>query len=143
MKQQIDVLDYTESILKGVKCGVLLTTAAEGRVNTMAISWGTLGIEWGRVIFTTFVRLGRFTREMLDKNGEFTVNIPLDGSDKSIVGKCGTCSGRAVDKIRQFNLTLVDGEKYLFQRSVNFRLRWNAVSSSSRYRTSRPCMSRK
>ena len=111
MKRQVDVLDYTESILKGVKSGVLLTTAADGKVNTMAISWGTLGIEWGRVIFTTFVRLGRFTREMLDKNGEFTVNIPLDGSDKSIVGKCGTCSGRAVDKIRQFNLTLVDGEK--------------------------------
>lgn len=111
MKKSINVLDYTETILKNVQKGVLLTTAAEGRINTMAISWGTLGIEWGRLLFTTFVRTGRFTRELLDKNGEFTVNIPMRGSDPALIEKCGTCSGRDVDKFKQFGLTSEPGEK--------------------------------
>ena len=81
MKKQINAFDYAEAIVKGIAKGSLLTTKAEGRVNTMAISWGTLGVEWNKQLFTTFVRVERFTREMLDKNGEFTVNIPMEGSD--------------------------------------------------------------
>ncbi len=111
MKKEINVFVYAETIMKGVKGGVLLTTKAGGRVNTMAISWGTLGIEWNKPIFTTFVRTGRFTRELLDANGEFTVNIPMEGSDRSLVGKCGTVSGRDVDKIAANGLTLVEGDK--------------------------------
>ena len=111
MKQEINVFDYAETIMKGVRSGVLLTTKANGRINTMAISWGTLGIEWNKPIFTTFVRTGRFTRELLDANGEFTVNIPTGKSDKTLVGKCGSVSGRDIDKIAANNLTLVDGDK--------------------------------
>ena len=111
MKKEIKVFDYAETIMKKVQKGVLLTTKANGRVNTMAISWGTLGIEWNRTIFTTFVRTGRFTRELLDANGEFTVNVPMEGSDLSLIGKCGTISGRDADKIAANNLTLVPGEK--------------------------------
>ncbi|MBP5627093.1 flavin reductase family protein [bacterium] len=111
MKKQINAFDYAEAIVKGIAKGSLLTTKAEGRVNTMAISWGTLGVEWNKQLFTTFVRVERFTREMLDKNGEFTVNIPMKGSDMSVVGKCGSVSGRDADKIADNNLTLVEGEK--------------------------------
>ncbi len=111
MKKHIDFWSYAGTILESVKNGVLLTTAAGGRFNTMAISWGTIGIEWGRPIFTTFVRTGRFTRELLAQNGEFTVNVPMRGSDLSLVGKCGTCSGRNVDKFEQFGLTPENGEQ--------------------------------
>ena len=97
--------------MKALSRGVLLTTKANGRVNTMAISWGTLGIEWSKPIFTTVVRTGRFTREMLDANGEFTVNIPVEDSDRSLIGKCGSVSGRNVDKIAVNKLTLIDGDK--------------------------------
>ena len=110
MKKKINVFDYAEEILKGVSKGVLLTTKTNGKVNTMAISWGTLGIEWAKPIFTTFVRTGRFTREIVDANGEFTINIPVEGSNRALIGKCGAVSGRAVDKIAAYNLTLVEGE---------------------------------
>lgn len=110
MKKHIDFWSYAGTVLESVRSGVLLTTAAGGRFNTMAISWGTIGIEWGRPIFTTFVRTGRFTRELLAQNGEFTVNVPMRGSDLSLVGKCGTCSGRNVDKFKQFGLTPEAGE---------------------------------
>ena len=110
MKRKIDVFDYAGEIMKRLAKGVLLTTKANGKVNTMSISWGALGIEWNKPIFTTYVREGRFTRELLDANGEFTVNIPMDGSDLSLIGKCGSVSGRDTDKIAANNLTLVDGD---------------------------------
>ena len=110
MKKQIEVFDYAGEIMKRLAKGVLLTTKANGKVNTMSISWGALGIEWNKPIFTTYVREGRFTRELLDANGEFTVNVPVDGSDLSLIGKCGSVSGRDTDKIAANNLTLVDGD---------------------------------
>ena len=97
-------------ILKAVKTGVLLTTKADDKVNTMTISWGTLGIEWGKTIFTVFVRENRFTKSQLDKNPEFTVNVPLGDYDKKIVGLAGVKSGRDMDKIKELGLTLEEPE---------------------------------
>ena len=105
MKRNIEVWEYADRILAPVGKGVLLTTAAEGKVNTMTIGWGTLGIEWGKPIFIAFVRESRYTKELLDKNGEFTVNIPLGEFDKNILSVCGTRSGRDIDKFAHLGLT--------------------------------------
>ena len=110
MKREVQVFDYANQILQALKTGVLLTTKADGKVNCMTISWGTLGIEWGVPIFTTFVREGRYTRGLLDKNPEFTVNIPLGEYDKKILSFCGVKSGREYDKVKELSLTLVDGD---------------------------------
>ena len=107
----VDVWDYSEKIMKAVKKGVLLTTKADGRVNTMTISWGMLGIEWSRPIFITVVRESRFTKGFLDSTGVFTVNIPLGETDKDIIAVCGSKSGRDTDKIKELGLTLSDGVK--------------------------------
>ncbi|WP_312355565.1 flavin reductase family protein [Aminipila sp.] len=106
MKKEIEVFDYANEIMKAVKTGVLLTTKADGKVNAMTISWGTLGIEWAKPIFTVFVRENRFTKHQLDLNPEFTINIPYGDFDKAILGACGTKSGRTADKIKDLNLTL-------------------------------------
>lgn len=106
MKKEIEVFDYANDIMKAVKTGVLLTTKAGDKVNSMTISWGTLGIEWSKPIFTVFVRENRFTRHQLENNPEFTINIPHGPFDKKILGICGTKSGRDFDKIKELNLTL-------------------------------------
>ena len=111
MKEKIQLFDYANEILKGVEKGVLLTTKANGKVNTMSISWGTLGIQWSKPIFITFVRESRYTKELLDKNPEFTINIPLGEFDKKIISYCGSKSGRDIDKIKELGLTLEDSEK--------------------------------
>lgn len=111
MKKQIEILDYANDILKAVKTGVLLTTKADDKVNTMTISWGTLGIEWGKILFTVFVRENRFTKSQLDKNPEFTINIPIGNFNKKILGLAGTKSGHNVDKIKEIGLTLEQSEK--------------------------------
>ena len=110
MKQKIDVMEYAGKILKETGKGVLLTTKADGKVNTMTIGWGTLGLEWGKPIFTAFVRKSRYSWELLQKNPEFTVNIPYGDYDKTILGLCGTRSGRDVDKLGQLGLTEVASE---------------------------------
>ena len=110
MKQKINVWEYAPQILDAVGKGVLLTTKADGEVDTMTIGWGTMGVEWGKPIFIAFVRQSRHTKRLLDQNREFTVNVPVDGCDKNILKVCGTESGRDVDKIQKLGLTLVPGE---------------------------------
>lgn len=110
MKKKIDVFEHMGEILNGVKNGVLITTKADDRVNSMTISWGMVGVEWGKPIFTTFIRENRFTRSLIEKNGEFTVNIPLDDSAKKILGFCGARSGRDVDKAKEIGLTYEEPE---------------------------------
>lgn len=106
MKKEIEVFDYVSEIIKAVNEGVLLTTKADDKVNSMTISWGTLGIEWGKLIFTVFVRENRFTKQQLEKNPEFTINIPIGEFNKKILGVCGTKSGHATDKIKELDLSL-------------------------------------
>lgn len=110
MKEYVNPWDYAPHILKIINDGILLTTQADGEVDTMAIGWGTMGIQWKKPIFIVFVRQSRHTKSLLDKNPEFTVNIPLDKIDKEILRVTGTMSGRDVDKIKELGLTLVPGE---------------------------------
>ena len=107
MKKYIDLWEYAGQILEQVSTGALVTAKAEGKVNSMTIGWGFLGVEWAKPIFTVFVRQSRYTKELLDKNGEFTINVALKGTDrKQILGFCGSKSGRDVDKYKEMDLHL-------------------------------------
>ena len=114
MKKEIEVFDYAGEIMKALPGGVLVVTEAEECVNAMTIGWGTLGIEWGTKIFAIYVRESRFTRELLDRSGEFVVSVPYGEVDakkvKKAIGICGSKSGRDNDKIALSNLTIVDSE---------------------------------
>ena len=89
MKKQIDVFDYAGEICKSMKKGILMTTRNGDFVNTMTIGWGNIGMEWGRPTFIAYVRESRYTREMVDNHGEFTINIPMGPIDRGILGVCG------------------------------------------------------
>jgi len=107
MKKYINLWEHAGQILEQVGTAALVTAKAEDKVNSMTIGWGFLGVEWAKPIFTVFVRQSRYTKELLDKNGEFTINVPLKGTDrKQILGFCGSKSGRDVDKIKEMDLHL-------------------------------------
>lgn len=110
MKKQIHAFDYAGDICKAMKKGILLTTRNGDFVNTMTIGWGKIGIEWGKPIFIAYVRESRYTKQMLENHGEFTVNVPYGEMDAKILGFCGSKSGRDVDKIKELGLTLVDSD---------------------------------
>ena len=45
MKKKINVFDYAGDIMKALDKGVLITTKADGKVDSMTLGWGTLGID--------------------------------------------------------------------------------------------------
>jgi flavin reductase (DIM6/NTAB) family NADH-FMN oxidoreductase RutF len=110
-KEKISISTHAGEMIAALKKCAYLTAKADGRENTMAIGWGTVGVLWGREVFICYVRKSRFTRELLDKNPEFTVNMPIGEVDRKIFTVCGMQSGRDVDKTAEAGLTLVEGEK--------------------------------
>lgn len=114
LKKEIDIFDYARDIAQALPKGILLVSEAEDCVNAMTIGWASIGIEWATSIFTVYVREGRFTRELLDRTGEFTVCAPYgDKFSKTVnkaLGLCGSKSGRDIDKIAKSGLTLVDAD---------------------------------
>ena len=110
-KDPFDFIRNAGMILEALDKGVFMTTCANGRTDCMAIQWGTMGFLWGKPVFVCYVRESRFTREMLDANPEFTVNIPIGDYDRKIMAVCGGKSGRDMDKIAELGLTLVEGDK--------------------------------
>jgi len=109
-KRKIDVAEYAGDIYRAINKGILLNTKADGKVNTMTIGWGTFGYNWSKPTFAVYVRDGRATREILDKNPEFTVSIPSGNYDRKIIGYTGTHSARNTDKIKDLGLTLVESD---------------------------------
>ena len=109
MKEKINVTDYANLITKAIPKGVLLNTNGE-KFNSMVIGWGHLGTLWGRSTFHVYVREGRYTRQQLDRTGEFSVSIPLDGIDASINRICGGQSGFNIDKVKEAGLILEEAE---------------------------------
>ena len=110
-KRSINLTDYANDILQALPKGILLTTKVGKKINSMVIGWGTFGINWSKPVFVTYVREGRFTREQLDANPEFTVNVPIGDFDRKIIAVCGSKSGRNIDKIQEACLTPVEAEK--------------------------------
>ena len=106
-KRKIEITEYTDVITSALKKGVFLTSKVGDKVNTMVIGWGHVGRIWERPVFIAYIRDIRYTREMLDINPEFTVNIPVNGFSKEAFAICGTDSGRNMDKIKDAGLTPV------------------------------------
>jgi len=89
--------------------GLLLTCGREG--NPITIGWATLGVVWGKPIFTVLVRPSRYSFGLLRKSGDFAVSVPA-AKDKKMakaVAWCGTNSGRNGDKYKGAGITKEDG----------------------------------
>lgn len=112
VRKPIDWVQAAPAILEALPKGILLSTQNGEKMDTMTIGWGTLGLDWYQPIFTVFVRDSRYTKELLDQTGVFTVNAGLPGQDvKTIVSHCGTLSGRDHDKFAELGLQVIEGEK--------------------------------
>lgn len=101
-------IDETIEIMH--KTGLLLVVGDSHKNNVMTIGWGTIGILWRKPIFTVLVRPTRYSFNLLEKHGEFTVNVP-EISMKKEANFCGTKSGREFDKFKELGLTLKSSTK--------------------------------
>jgi flavin reductase (DIM6/NTAB) family NADH-FMN oxidoreductase RutF len=104
-------MEDSDKIMESIQKGAFLTVAAQGDVNTMTIGWATLGIIWQRPILMIAVRDSRHTFSLLEKTDNFTVSVPTDAKCKKALAFCGSNSGSKIDKFKECQLTLIDGQK--------------------------------
>ncbi len=82
--------------------GTLVTAKGD---NVMTIGWCLSGVMWGSPYVAVPVRQTRYTHDLLEAHGEFTLYAPTQSFSKQI-GFCGTKSGRDVDKIAELGLAM-------------------------------------
>lgn len=84
--------------------GALLVTGTD-KPNVMTIGWAMTSVMWYRNLFVAPVRKSRYSHELLETHGEFTVLVP-SGDMKQTIALCGTLSGRDTNKVESCGLTL-------------------------------------
>ncbi|VBB09840.1 Hypothetical protein LUCI_5138 [Lucifera butyrica] len=107
--KQVSYNEYAAKVMEGLPQGAFLTTAHAGKINSMTIGWGSLGVMWRKPVFLVMVRPSRFTFELIEKSNEFTVSVPLHDM-KQALSLCGTKSGREMDKLATAGLKAVPGQ---------------------------------
>ena len=74
----------------------LISAGDKNKCNTMTVSWGGVGVLWGKNVVYIFIRDSRYTKEFID-NGEFFSMSFFDGKYRDALSYCGKESGRNVD----------------------------------------------
>ncbi len=85
---------------------VIVAGVSGGTVNAMAASWVSPFSEEPERIMLALEK-DSYTRELIEKNGEFTVNV-VEEEHMKLVWCVGTTSGRNVDKISECGVKLED-----------------------------------
>lgn len=65
--------------------------------NVMTISWGSLGVVWGKPFAQVFVRPSRYTWQFMERAESFTLSV-FPEKYREGLAYCGSHSGRAGDK---------------------------------------------
>lgn len=115
-----DMLEFNPFTKFG-KEWALLTSGPKANANTMTISWGGVGVLWGKNMAFVFVRDSRYTKELMD-SGEFFSITFLDETYREALNYCGSHSGRDTDKIADAGLTLASRHGIPFIDEGNFVL---------------------
>lgn len=104
--RKVQFSDYSKEILEQLQKGAFLTVKdKDENLNTMTISWGSIGYMWNRPVFTVMVRYSRHTYDLIENSNDFTVSFPKSGALKEELGICGVKSGRDIDKFKECNIT--------------------------------------
>lgn len=87
--EQFDMNPFT----KIGKEWALVTAGDKNKCNTMTVSWGGVGVLWGKNVVYIFIRDSRYTKEFID-NGEFFSLSFLSEEHRASLQYCGAHSGR-------------------------------------------------
>ena len=99
----------------------LLSAGDQQASNTMTVSWGGVGVIWGKNAVTVYVRPQRYTKEFIDSSDRFTLSF-YDATYKKALGVLGTKSGRDTNKVAEVGFTpyYVDGTVAYEQANLVF-----------------------
>lgn len=86
----------------------LLTAAKkDGSFNMMTVSWGGMGVLWGKNVFQCYVRPQRHTFGFTEEADYISLNF-FSSEFKDVLSYCGSKSGRDFDKAKECGLSPVD-----------------------------------
>ncbi|MDO4535605.1 MAG: flavin reductase [Clostridium perfringens] len=106
-------MDFNNNLDKAMKYlhqqGAFLTARNEEKINTMTISWGSVGFMWKKHVFMILVRPQRYTNNFIKNSKKFTVSIPFGEGLKKALGICGSKSGRDINKEKEANISFISG----------------------------------
>lgn len=99
----VDMLDINPFTKIG-KEWALLSAGTKQKANTMTVSWGGVGVMWGKNVVYIFVRDSRYTKELLDAGDFFSLTF-LDEKYREALNYCGSHSGKDGDKMKAAGLS--------------------------------------
>lgn len=82
----------------------LVTSGSKDSFNTMTISWGGVGIMWGKPVTYSFIRPQRHTFGFMENNDYFSMSF-FEEDYRDALKFCGSKSGRDYDKVKETGLT--------------------------------------
>ena len=100
----VDMLEFNPFTKIG-KEWALVTAGSKQNANPMTVSWGGVGVMWGKNAVFVFIRDTRYTKELIDQGDFFSITF-LDEAYRNALNYCGSHSGREEDKIEKAGLTL-------------------------------------
>lgn len=79
--------------------------------NILTVGWGSYGIIWNKHIIMVPIRHSKYTHEILQRHGEFTICIPPPQYDMSRqLNFCATRSGRDFEKFKECGFTALPAQ---------------------------------
>ena len=85
----------------------LVTAGNKEKANTMTVSWGGVGVLWGKNVAFIFVRDSRYTKEFIDANEFFSITF-LSGQYRDALNYCGSHSAAGLTLATRHNIPYVD-----------------------------------
>ncbi len=86
----------------------IVTSHADGKDNAMAVAWHT-AISREPPIYGVSISHKRYTHGLIAASGEFVVNF-VPWEKRELIAKVAGCSGREVQKFREFGIVAVSGK---------------------------------
>lgn len=106
--KQIDASTLTFNPFEKLsKQWALVSAGNLDKFNMMTVSWGAVGVIWGKPSVTAYIRQTRYTKEFVDQNDTFTLTFLKDGH-RDALNVLGSKSGRDMDKMKDSGLTPVE-----------------------------------
>ena len=86
-----------------------ITSSYKGKKNIMVAAWVTPA-SFDPPLIAISISPDRYSHDLIKKSSEFGISIPTFNMKNKLL-KCGSISGRDIDKFKEFSLTPVDGSK--------------------------------
>lgn len=98
----IDLLEFNPFTKIG-KEWAIIAAGNKQKANCMTVSWGGLGVLWGKNVAFLFVRDSRYTKEFIDQGEFLSINF-FEEQYREALNICGSVSGRDTDKFEKAGL---------------------------------------